>query len=382
MTMKVLQVNDAFTPVAGGVPASVYQLSKTLALKGHKVEIYASDYKIDQDYINSLLEVQVHSFHHWTSSASFYLMPSMVGEVKRKLREFDIIHLHCFRSFPDIVIHHYATKYGIPYVLQARGSLPRIVTKQNMKKVYDILWGYRLLKDAAKVIALTPIEAEQYRGMGVSQDKIEVVPNGIDLAEFDDLPERGEFRKKYALNNSQKIVLFLGRIHEIKGLDLLVEAFNGLSREIHDTKLVVAGPDDGYLPVLQKLTKELKIEDSILFTGPLYGREKLEAYVDAEVYVLPSSYEVFGRTLLEACACGTPVIVTDRCGLADVIDGQVGLVTPYDKNALSKAILDILSDNSKRQEFGENGKLLVRDKFNWDTIVNRIEDIYMRCKDQ
>ncbi|GAI33437.1 unnamed protein product, partial [marine sediment metagenome] len=90
--------------------------------------------------------------------------------------------------------------------------------------------------------------------------------------------------------------------------------------DVSDTLLVFVGPDDGYLPALKKLVKELMIEEKVLFTGPLFGKEKLEAYVDADVYVLPSSYEIFGLTVLEACACGTPVVVTEACGLANWVD--------------------------------------------------------------
>ena len=124
---------------------------------------------------------------------------------------------------------------------------------------------------------------------------------------------------------------------------------------------------------------ELKISDKVLFTGPLYGEKKLEAYVDADVYVLPSVYETFPVSVLEACACGTPVIVTDRCGIADVIDGQVGLVVTYDKNQLQDALQRVLSDDQMRQRFGNGGKSLVREKSNWSKITELMESVYLSC---
>jgi glycosyltransferase involved in cell wall biosynthesis len=108
----------------------------------------------------------------------------------------------------------------------------------------------------------------------------------------------------------------------------------------------------------------------------LYSTKRLEAYVDADVYVLPSTYEIFGITILEALACGTPVIVTDRCGIADVIDGKAGLAVPYDKDRLSDAILRMLSDDKMRQQFREKGKLLVRERYNWGKIVEQVEGLY------
>jgi glycosyltransferase involved in cell wall biosynthesis len=218
--------------------------------------------------------------------------------------------------------------------------------------------------------------------MGITEDKIEIVPNGVNLSEFDNLPRRGAFRRKHNLKNNQKVILYLGRIYWIKGLDLLANAFADISKDFSQVKLVIAGPDDGYLPRLKKRIKELRIEEKVLFTGPLYGRDKLEAYVDADVYVLPSSYEIFGITVLEACACGTPVITTDRCGMADVIDGKAGLAVPYDKERLEQALEHLLSDDKMRLKFGEYGKNLVRGRFEWGVIAEQIESIYLACLSQ
>jgi len=297
----------------------------------------------------------------------------------KELAGFDVIHFHEYRTVQNALIHRFAQRYGIPYVLQAHGSLLRRVTKQKLKRIYDELWGYRLLRDATKVIALTIAEAEQYRSMGLAEDKVEVVPNGIDLSEFANLPERGRFRAQWGFGDNQKVVLYLGRLHKTKGLDLLAEAFADLSKLLDDVKLVIAGPDDGNLPALKGLIKELKMEEKVLLTGPLYGRDKLEAYVDADVHVSPRAWEPFGLTLIEACACGTPVICCAGCGIADVIDGQVGLAVPYDRDQLSNAILRMLRDEQMRREFGNKGKLLAHERFDWAKIADQVERIYLSC---
>jgi len=374
--VKILQVTQFFSPVHGGSAEVPYHLSKELAKIGHEVAVYTSDFKLSQDYIDSIPEVKVHYFRTWSSWANFYVTPGMMKEAKRRIRHFNIIHMHNYRSFQNMVVAYYAKKYNVPYVLQAHGSLRTFLQKRWLKGTFDAIWGYKILKDASKVIAVTSIEAEQYKSMGVSEDKIEVVPNGIDLSEFDNLPERGEFRKKYSLNDSQKIILYLGRIHKIKGLDLLVKAFTELSKHLNEAKLVIVGPDDGYLSSLKKLIAELGISDRVLFTGPLYGQEKLRAYVNADVYVLPSSYEIYGITVLEAMACGIPVIVTDRCGIADVVVGQAGLVVPHDKEQLQHALLHMLGDDKMRPQFGESGKLLVREQFSLEKMTERVEGIY------
>lgn len=375
--MKILELFDFFSiPYGGGSVDSLYRLSQTLVRRGHEVTIYTSDFKLDQEYIASLQGVKVFPFHSWLNVLRMPLAPGLVTEVKKKLKEFDIVHLHQYRSFQNIVIHHYAEQYNIPYVLQAHGSLTTFFQKGWLKRAFDAIWGYRILSGASKLIALTEAEAGQYRSMGVSEAKIEIIPHGIALAEFADLPPKGTFRKKYGLSDSEEIILYLGRIHQIKGIDILVRAFAELSRDGRSTRLVIVGPDDGYLPALKKLITDLKITAKVLLTGTLYGQEKFSAYVDADVYVLPSVYEIFGITALEACACGAPVIVTDRCGIADIIAGEAGLAIPYDKEQLKNNLLKILNDEKLRLQFSEKGKLLVREKLNWEKIIDRVEGIY------
>ena len=374
--MKILQVTPFFSPVHGGSAEVPYHLSEELVKRGHEVTIYTSDYKLSQEYISSIPGVKVHSFRTWLSLANLYLTPGIIKKAREEIRHSDVIHMHNYRTFQNVVVAHYARKHSIPYVLQAHGSATTFFQKRWLKRTFDAIWGYRILKDASKVIAVTEMEAEQYKSMGIVENKIEVVQSGIDLSEFDNLPERGEFRRKHGLDSKQKIILYLGRINRIKGLDLLVKAFTELSKPLNEAKLVIVGPDDGYLHFLKKLIADLEISHKVLFTGPLYERERLRAYVDADVYVLPSSYEIFGITILEAMACGIPVVVTDRCGIADVINGQAGVAVSYDKDELSNAILRMLSDEKMRREFGERGRLLVRDKFNWEKIAERIETVY------
>ena len=374
--MKILQVVPFFTPARGGSAIVPYNLSKHLAKRGHEVTVFTTDFEFDEEYAKSLDGVRVVPFHCIVNMGLMLISPTMKRQLKKEIRDFDVIHMHNFRSYQNIVAHHYAKKYGVPYMLQAHGSVLPFFQKQRLKKLYDWVWGYRILKDASKVIALTKMEVEQNKKMGVDGDEIEIVPNGIDLSEYENLPKRGEFRRKYSISDDEKIILYLGRIHKIKGIDLLVEAFLDLAKELDGIKLVIVGPDDGFLSALKKRIEDLKIGDRILFTGPLYERDKLEAYVDADVYVLPSVYEIFGITVLEACDCGTPVIVTDRCGIADIVDGKIGHVVEYDKDQLRDAIFKILSDEELRRRFGEEGRRLVGEEFGWDTIVRKIEGIY------
>lgn len=141
---------------------------------------------------------------------------------------------------------------------------------------------------------------------------------------------------------------------------------------------MVVGPDDGYLVELEALIKALKIEDNVLIAGPLYGRDKLEAYVDADVYVLPSRYEIWGMTVLEAVACGKPVVASRLGGLMDlVVDGVTGyLFEPGDVEQLAKHILSLINDCNRAEGMGLRGKQFVKENFIIENVTDRLEQLY------
>ena len=375
--MKILQIVQFFSAKHGGSAMVPYEMSKHLHNAGHDVTVLTTDFQMDNDFIDFLDGVEVIPFHCQMNIGSLLISSSMKKYLKQNINKFDIIHMHNFRTYQNIIVHKFAKKHKIPYVIQAHGSVLPFFQKQILKNIFDLFFGNKILRDASKVIALTKTEAKQYTKMGVDENKIEIVPNGINLSEYEKLPDKGVFRKKYGINSNEKTVLYLGRIHRIKGIDLLVNTFSDLAEKMEGITLVIAGPDDGFLSTLKAQIEDLKISDKIIFTGPLYENDKLEAYVDADVYVLPSVYDIFGITVLEACACGTSVIVTDKCGIAEFID-KTGYVVKCDKDELKDAIFKILGDVELRRRFDEGGKKIVRKKFGWDKVVAEVEMIYER----
>jgi glycosyltransferase involved in cell wall biosynthesis len=252
------------------------------------------------------------------------------------------------------------------------------IGKNTLKKIFDYLWGTKLLFNASNLIALNSVEFQQYLDLGIPFNKIQTIPNGINLGEYGALPNRGLFRKKWGIPDEKKVILFLGRLNKIKGLDILAEAYAALLKE-ENILPVIAGPDDGYLLKLRQQLVSLDIDQKILFTGPLYGFEKQCAYRDSDVYVLPSIYETFPISVLEALACETPVIITNRCGIADMIDGIAGIVIPYDSHQLYHSISQLLNDNQLRLKLGENGRKMVTKNFNWESIIKSMESTYLTC---
>ena len=376
--MKILQVVQFFSPNHGGSARSSYELSKQLQKKGHDVTVLTTDFQMNDDFIDSMDGITVIPFHCQLNIGGILVSSSIEKYLKENIDKFDIIHMHNFRTYQNIITHKYAVKHNVPYILQARGSVLPFFQKQTLKKIFDIFFGYKILQDASKLIALTKIEAEQYTKMGVNKDKVEIVPNGINLNKYENLPIRGMFREKYGIKNDEKLILYLGRIHKIKGIDLLVSAFADLRLELDNVKLVIVGPDDGFLSTLKNQIEYSKNDEKILITGPLYEYEKLQAYVDADVYVLPSVYETFPNTVLEALACGTATIITDRCGIADIVANVVHVVE-YEKVQLRNAIFEILSDGKLRRKFQEGGNNLFRREFDLNQIVKKVEGLYEDC---
>lgn len=259
-------------------------------------------------------------------------------------------------------------------VLQARGSVI-FYKKQLLKHCFDIVWGEKILYNAKKVIALTDDEVVQYSRMKIPNDKIVIIPNGIDLTLYNNLPPKGLFKNKYGIAGDKKVLLYLGRIHSIKGINLLIEAFSNINEEISNVTLVVAGPDDGYLNKLKKQVLKLGIAEKVIFTGPIYGQEKLSAYIDADVYILPSLYESFSNTILEAWACGTPVILTESCAISTLAQ-KAGMVVRRNSNDMAEGIKKIIFDDELSRNYIRNGEALLKNEFNIESVVTKIEDCY------
>ncbi len=380
--MKILQITPAFVPSEfGGIKMQSYYLSRELVRRGHDVTVYTSNAysnmtKSDRRGAYDVDGIKVIYFNIYLSRrlTLLFFTPGIVKALRGELKGYDIVHQHGIRTFQSLS-YYYCSKYGVPYVISPHGSLPRVNDWVFVKKIYDCLLGNRILAGASRVIALTPVEAEQCRELGLKESQIVQSTNGIDVEEFAQLPERGAFRGRYHIDE-KNVILFLGRIHKIKGLDVLAGAFAEVLRDGVDARLVIAGPDYGYCGELKNTLRILNVEDKVTFTGFLSGLDKIQAYVDADIYVLPSIYESFSTTVLEALACGTPVIMTDRCALADVIKSQAGLVVPYDKEQLREAILHMLGDDKMRLQFGKKGQSLVRERFNWEKIAEQVERVY------
>ena len=197
------------------------------------------------------------------------------------------------------------------------------------------------------------------------------------------LPERGNFRRKYGISQTDLMVLFLGRLSEKKSPDLLLTAFAKIPAKVgeREVRLVFAGPDEqGMEAKLKKLAKELKVADRVLFRGAVFESEKWAAYQDADVFVLPSQNENFGNTAAEAAAVGTPVIVTESCGVAPLL-AEGGEVIPHDEGALTKALGELLRNETLRGRLGWKA-MVAAGRIGWDGPVQDAEALYRKLAEK
>jgi glycosyltransferase involved in cell wall biosynthesis len=266
--------------------------------------------------------------------------------------------------------------------LQPRGTAPTI-SKSKQKIIFDSLFGNDIIKYASKIIATSRIESDQYQNVftNFNFNKVVHIPNPIDIETYIQLPKKGEFKKKYHIDANEKIILFLSRIHERKGADILIEAFSDLKKDTGFVKLIIAGPDEGYLHKLKTIARNLNVQDDVIFPGPLYEMNKLEAFVDADVFVLPAKdqYESFGNVVLEALMCSTPVVITSNCGISEWIESDMGHVIEYDTNQLKVALADILKNTYSKEAFIDIKERLIA-KFEWVNIIEKIESVYNLSK--
>jgi glycosyltransferase involved in cell wall biosynthesis len=219
---------------------------------------------------------------------------------------------------------------------------------------------------------------EELAAGGVPREKIVLRRNGVETPSS--WPERGTFRQGLGIDKGAKVILFLGRLSKKKSPEMLLEAFASLATTSGERvlQLVFAGPDeDGMKTRLTERAAELGVGSQVQFTGAVFGEAKWAAYREADVFVLPSQNENFGNTAAESVAAGTPVVVTEQCGIAPLLRNVAGLVVPHDTGALARAISEMLGDPALRARLA-NGCSAVTARLGWEQPVCEMEALYNR----
>jgi len=386
--MKVLQLFDFFSPSGGGTVDLIAKISRALAERGHEVTLYTSDYDHDPAYLASLEGVKVDLFHCVSGFGQFYYQPELVKAVREHLAEFEVVHMHCLRSYQNIIVRRYAGRYSVPYLLDTHGSLPRKVPgegglKPAFRWLFDLAFGNAILRDAAAVVAETQLGVSEYRDFGVEEGRIVLLPPPFDTAAFADLPESGGFRARYDLTG-KKLVMFLGRLHYIKGLDFLAAGFAELAKTRDDLVLVLAGNDDGYRAELERQVAALGMADRVLFTGFIGGQDKLSALVDADVVVQTSRYEQGAWAPFEAVLCATPIVVSDNSGAGeDVRRIDAGYLAAFgDTTDLAAKISYVLDNADEAKVKTLKAREYIKTQMTMSKGIERYEQLYRQVTGQ
>jgi glycosyltransferase involved in cell wall biosynthesis len=381
--MRILHVIGDLAPESGGPAKACVEMAGAVARRGHQVAIATTDYSprrgraVPPLVTEPGLTVHVHRAgfpRAWLTS--WPLKRALEGLV----READVVHIHSLYLFHSWAAGTLCRRLGVPYIVRPHGTLDPYIHRRHRwrKRMMELWFQDRVLRDAA-AIHYTSAEERRLAEAFVQGAPGAVVPLGLDLADYADLPPAGSFRARHPEIGDRPILLFLSRLNFKKGLDVLIEAAARTRAAGIDAHLVIAGPDGGMEAAAHRWVERAGLESRTSFTGMLTGRDKLAAYRDAALFLLPSSSENFGIAVIEAMACGTPVIVSDRVNIwREIVADGAGLTEPPQAAAFASAILRLLADEPMRRAMGRAGRDAVARRYQWSAIAADLERLYLQ----
>ncbi len=389
--MKILCVIPTYWPAFqfGGPIFSVHYLHKALAKKGIDVTVYTTNSglvsKVPAGEEVNLEGVKVTyfgftKFFEFMSKDGWQFSHKMARALKNNLKDFDLIYIVNIWSYPAAVAAHYSKLYLKPYVIVPTGMLyPGTLSKKAWKKrPYYHFVVERNLRNASAIHYTAEDEANKTHSFLNLQNRQIIIPNGIDLSEFSDLPQREKLQIRYPQLKNKQTILFLGRLNRIKGLDILIKAYAMIAKEKEDAHLLIVGDSaDRYAKKVNKWIRGYGIVDRVSFTGMLTGQEKIEAYAGSDIFVLPSYSENFGMAVVEAMACGLPVVISNRVGIAKKIEqNNAGIIIETNAQDLYRGIKLLIDTPALKKEIAVNGRKLAQDYYDIDKVADKMLKAY------
>ena len=386
--MKILMLTWEYPPrVVGGIARVVYDLSRTLLKDGHDVTVvtykegdapYFEDDKGVKVYRVDNYMIHPNNFIDWIMQLNFNLV-AKASELISQEGAFDVIHAH------DWLVAYAAktlkNSYNIPIVSTIHATEAGRnsgIHDETQRYINDTEW--MLTYESSEVIVNSNyMKNELQRLFGLPYEKINVVPNGVNLNLFAGIERDYNFRRKYAMDN-EKIILFMGRLVYEKGIQHLISAMPKILQGYHDTKLVIAGKG-GMLDELRAQVDAMGISQKVCFAGYLNGKEVQKMYKAADISVFPSTYEPFGIVALEAMLSENPVVVSDIGGLNEIVQHRENGMKTYcgNPNSIADSILELLYDHKLCADIVKKAKNKVRNEYNWSKIAQDTHFTYQKA---
>jgi len=380
--MKVLQVTPYFAPAwaYGGPPRVMHDYAVGLAARGHTVDVFTTDVLDDarraQPPIEQMEGVRVRRFPNLSNDLAWrskkYLPRGFAAAVFREARNYDIVHATDARTYLTAAASLAARTQRVPFCLSAHGSLPSSTGLRGaVKRAYDAVLVRPMLRNAALLLAQTEHEEWLYAQFGAPVSSVQRLPLPLPPIGVEPAEVRGEFRTRLGVDADVRLLLFLGRINHLKGVDVLVRSVEPLLGA--GVVLALVGRDDGELAALRHEFAPLLADGRVRLGGAIYGRDRFAAYVDADVFCLtPRHWEETSVAALEAAACGTPIVVTEQADVPGIQAAGGGLVVPNDEGAIREAVRAVLA---RSNEMGASARAHVLAQHDRRVVVDRLEQL-------
>lgn len=304
-------------------------------------------------------------------------------DLESHVRTAEVIHLHGLWQAHTRRAARAARRYRVPYLIAAHGMAEpwALRHKAVKKKIYMNLIESRNLRHAACLHALSRPEVDHLKALAPDAP-ICLVPNGIDPSSARDLPPRAELERERPEIVGKFNLLFLGRLHVKKGLDLLAEAIAAIARRHPEIQLLLAGGDDGALGPFLNQALKLGIADRVTLLGHVSGEAARRVWGAADAFILPSRSEGFSMAVLEALARGLPTVITDACHFPELAQADAGIVVSPVAEELASALESLLKLTlAERLDLGRRGRLLVESRYTWRRQAEKLAEVYRWVRD-
>lgn len=378
--MKVLEVVPYYEPAwaFGGPPRVMSGEARELTRRGHSVTVFTTDaYERDRRLPPGPVDVggvDVRRFPNLSNRAAFERYRFQPRGMRHALRhvDTDIAHLSELRHELAVLTWRACRARDLPLVVSAHGTLPRRGGwKGTLRGQYDRAFVGPMVREAAALIAQTAHEGELYLGAGARPEQVQLVPLGLGTPP---MPGTGG-AWTVDVPDDARVVMFLGRIHPLKGVLRLIRGFAAAHREFDDVWLVVAGRDDGGgQEQAERLAAELGVGDRVVFPGPVYGDLRFEAYRRADLFAItPTHFEETSLASLEAASVGTPLLVSSQAEVPYLQEYGGGTMIGPDEDP-GRALVDLLGQDLTAM--GERARAMIEERHHWSQVGARLERLF------